>query len=111
MFRHAVITEVSKFIHIIKTEVTGWESNITLLEKPDVWRVPGSDEHPLAYIKLTVEDNHRVLNIFLNDILASIIIIITPANLFDFLQIPSESDSTSARANTGLDYPNITFSI
>ena len=76
---------MSEFIHVIKAEVTGWESDIALLEHPHIWRVPGSDKDPLANIKLSIENNHRVLYVFLNDILASIIIVISTANLLNLL--------------------------
>lgn len=76
---------MGKFIHVIKTKVTSWESNIALLEHPYVGRVPGSDQDPLANVKLTVEDDHGVFYIFLYDVLATVVVVISTTNLLDLL--------------------------
>jgi hypothetical protein len=43
------------------------ESQVALVEVPDAQWLPASHDYPLANVKFLIQDNHRVLNVLLDD--------------------------------------------
>jgi len=106
---HGVICEMHVFVwDFLDVIVYGWESHVALPVYPDGQRIPIGHEDPLTNVKFFAQDEHRVLDVLLDDPLSRVDL----PNVLHHLFVAAETlNATASGFPTRLQDPSVAVAV